>query len=323
MIEVDAVRVLNARFDCTRCHAPGSWVAMTRPALRQNSIIHQIRCARCLERIVAKVSRADGLRDAACAQTRREYETLCTLQRVFPQDEHYGTLVPLGYLESSGQGILITHHFRGGDLAHYVRSLNATGAQEACHAAGFWLRKLHESSDAAVEGRVLGVADKLEYLAATYGAALRGDRKAWAAYQCLEQTGSRIDTRIFPVVRQHGDFKPDNILCDGTRYVGLDIQWQIVGPAVYDLAPFLNSLWLAVRRVGDLRISRHRQQAETGFLAGYGSVVDMRALRWAQLYFALCQLGGYRKRGRLVASYANWTVWPLVRKLASQLAEAS
>jgi hypothetical protein len=100
--------------------------------------------------------------------------------------------------------------------------------------------------------------------------------------------------------------------------VGLDVQWQVEGPAVYDLAPFLNHLWLARRSLGSLAERQHLQ-AEAEFLAGYGYSDDLRILRWTQLYFALCQLGGYRKRGRLVASYARWKIWPLARQLTAQL----
>ena len=292
---------------------------MTRPLLRQNSSIQRLRCARCQEQIVAKVSRRDDLRNDARAEARREYETLCTLQRVFPQDEHFGTLVSLGYLESSGRGIMITRHFCGDDLAHHLRSLGEPGAQDACHAAGVWLRKLHESGDPGVQTRMLGVADKLDYLAVTYGAVLRRDRETWTAYRCLEQAGSRIDARAFRVVRQHGDFKPQNMLCDGTRYIGLDIHWQSIGSAVYDLAPFLNHLWLVSRTLGGLLTNRHYRQRESMFLAGYGYGDDAQAVYWAQLYFALCYLGAYRQKGRLAASYARWRIGSLVRELERQL----
>jgi hypothetical protein len=62
-------------------------------------------------------------------------------------------------------------------------------------------------------------------------------------------------------------------------------------------------------------------QAEAAFLAGYGETVPMRALRWAQLYFALCHLGSYRQRGRFGMAYANWKIWPLVERLERQLRE--
>ena len=273
---------------------------------------------------MAKVSRREDLRNDARAEARREYKTLCTLQRVFPQDERFGTLVPLGYLEFSGHGIMITRHFRGDDLAHHLRSLDEPGAQEACLGAGVWLRKLHESGAPDAKTRMLDVADKLDYLAVTYGAVLRRDRETVTAYRCLEQAGPRIDAREFRVVRQHGDFKPQNMLCDGTRYIGLDIHWQSIGAAVYDLAPFLNHLWLASRTLGGLLTNRHYRQRESMFLAGYGyGDDDAQALHWAQLYFALCHLGAYRQKGRLAAGYASWRIGPLVRELARRLGGVS
>lgn len=272
---------------------------------------------------MAKVSRRDDPHNDARAEVRREYETLCTLQRVFPQDEHFGTLVSLGYLEASGRGIMITRHCRGDDLARHLRSLDEAGAQEACRAAGIWLRRLHESDATDVPTRGLDVADKLHYLAATYGAVLHRDRETRTACRYLEQAGSRIDAGRGRDVRQHGDFKPQNMLCDGTRYIGLDIHWRSTGSAVYDLAPFLNHLWLAGRPLGGLLPDRRYRQRESMFLAGYGYEDGAQALRWAQLYFALCHLGAYRRKGRLAASYAGWRIEPLVRELVGQLGEVA
>lgn len=272
---------------------------------------------------MAKASRRDDLRNDTLAEARREYETLCTLQRVFPRDEHFGTLVSLGYLEDSGHGIMITRHFPGDNLAHRLRSLDETGAQEACRAAGGWLRRLHESGVPYAPAQSLGVADKLDYLTVTYGAVLRRDRETQTACRYLEQAGSRLDARVFRAVRQHGDFKPQNMLCDGARYIGLDILWQSIGPAVYDLAPFLNHLWLVGRTFGSSLTDRHYPQRESMFLAGYGYGDDAQAVYWAQLYFALCYLGAYRQKGRLAASYGKWRIGPLVRELVRQLGEVS
>lgn len=124
-------------------------------------------------------------------------------------------------------------------------------------------------------------------------------------------------------VRIHGDFKPQNMLYDGTRCTGLDTHWMSVGAPLYDLAPFLNHLWLAgVGRRGSPAGSRYLL-AEEAFLRGYGTAVSMRALRWVQLYFALCYLGGYRQRGRLGVAYASWRIWPLVKRLEGQLRETA
>lgn len=315
--------MLGGQFDCVRCHAAGEWLQIARPALRQNSVVHRLRCARCGDQIVAKVSRGNAQEDGgggdAKAHSRREYETLCALQRRFPADLRYATLEPLGYLESVGFGTVITRLFHGRDLTHYMRKLDTNGVVEACRAAGGWLRTLHEVGECSVQRPGLEAADKLGYLTENYSAVLRGNSKIESAYTSFARESVRMDAQVSDTVRLHGDFKPENMLCDGRRYAGLDVQWRTTGPAVYDLAPFLNHLWLAGHSLGS-PATRHYQQAEDGFLAGYGYTDDMRVLRWAQLYFALCQLGGYRKRGRLAASYARWKVWPLVRKLTAQFA---
>ena len=318
MIELDVVRLLNARFDCTRCRASGSWVRAARSLRRQNSIIHRMRCVSCSERIVAKVGRGAGLRDDTLAQSRREYQVLCALHRRFPQDEHYGTLVPLDYLEFAGNGIVITRYFRGGDLARRLRSLDASGTREACRSAGIWLRKLHESGDSGTQTGGLAVADKLDYLASTYGDVLDADAKTRKARELLAQEAASAGRGVVRPVRLHGDFKPQNMLCDGTKYVGLDIHWGNVGAAVYDIAPFLNHLRLA----GRTRADPSCEPAEAEFMAGYGEAVPAHALRWAQLYFALCYLGGYRAHGRLAAIHAHLRVRPLVLDLARRLQEA-
>jgi aminoglycoside phosphotransferase (APT) family kinase protein len=230
-------------------------------------------------------------------------------------------LVPLGHLEHEDQGIVITRLAPGKDFVHYVRALDASGVQAAYRSAGIWLKKLHESD--VLDGEAhLGTADKISFLDDRYGALLRADPKTAAACELLVEEAGRVDTVAGPAVRQHGDFKPDNMLCDGTRYVGLDIRWRSIGSGAYDLAPFLNHLWSDGRVVIGWRARGVYDLAESAFLSGYGDVGDMRALRWVQLYFALCYMGEYRQRGRLAAGYANWRVWPFVRRLVSQLREA-
>ena len=321
MIKVNLAEVLNGRFDCSRCHDSRSWIRTARPAVRQNSSIHRLRCARCGEQIVAKVIGGRYSGEAALRRARREYESLCELQSKFPQDERYGTLVPLGHLEYGGHGILITRFTRGKDLGHYLRSLGAAEVQVACRSSGEWLKKLHES-DVQNQQKDLGAADKISFLADTYGAVLRSDSKMVAACELLVHESAKIDALAILAVRLHGDFKPDNMLCDGTMYVGLDIPWQYTGAAVYDIAPFLNHLWLDGRVGAGPRVRDLYDLAESSFLSGYGDVGAMHTLRWVQLYFALCYMGAARRRGRLAASYASWKAGPLVQKLGTQLEAA-
>jgi hypothetical protein len=246
---------------------------------------------------------------------------LCELHAKFPQDERFGTVVPLGHLEYAGHGILITRFAPGEDLGHYLRTLGAAGVRAACRSSGMWLKKLHQS-DVQNERKYLGAADKVSFLADTYGAVLRRDPKTGAAFELLVREGPKIDAVTVIAVRQHGDFKPDNMLCNGTRYVGLDIPWQYTGAAIYDVAPFLNHLWLEGRVATASRRLRLYDLAESAFLSGYGDIGEMHALRWVQLYFALCYMGACRQRGRLVAGYASRKGWPMVRRLAAQLEAA-
>lgn len=318
-MRMDVVRILNERFECASCHVTGRWTSAARPSMRQNSEIHHLACAQCGERIVVKVNRGQGPADDGRAQARREYETLCALQNMYPQDDRFGTLVPLGHLEAEGRGIMVTRLFRGVDLAHYSRKLALQDVQETFRSAGTWLRTLHQIERDGTSEQALGVADRLDYLERTYGNVLNADPAIQEASGVLARTGHRLDALTLPAVRIHGDFKPENLLCDGVRLVGLDIHLTSVGAAVYDVAPFLNHVWFACHRPWSRSAKQRQELAYAGFLSGYGDVGDMRVLSWVQLYFALCHLGGYRKRGTLASRYANWKVWPLVRSLAGSL----
>ncbi|MGH8145744.1 MAG: phosphotransferase family protein [Rhodanobacteraceae bacterium] len=272
---------------------------------------------------MVKVNRGQGPADDGRAQAAREYETLCALQGMFPQNDRFGTLVPLGHLEGEGRGIMVTRLFHGMDLARYSRKLALEDVQETFRSAGVWLRTLHQIGRDGAPVQTLGVADRLDYLERTYGSVLHPDPAIQKACGVLERAGHRIKALAVPAVRIHGDFKPENLLCDGIRFVGLDIHLTSVGAAVYDVAPFLNHVWFAYHRIWSPGAKQHHELACAGFLSGYGDVGDARALPWAQLYFALCHLGGYRRRGTLTSRYANWKVWPLVHSLAGKLEDAT
>lgn len=318
MANLNITQVLTGRLDCARCHDSRDWTPIGRPVVRQNSSIYRLRCKRCGEQVVAKLIGGSYSGEAGLKRARTEYESLCELQAKFPQDKKFGTVVPLGHLEYVGQGIVITRFAPGEQLGHYLRSLAPAALRAACRASGLWLRKLHEC-DAQNQQKYLGSASKISFLTDTYGAALRSDAEIAAACELLVRESSRLDAVAVTSVRQHGDFKPDNMLYDGTRYVGLDIPWEFTGAAVYDVAPFLNHLWLDIRVLNASRARRLYDLAESAFLSGYGGINQMHSLRWVQLYFALCYMGACRRRGRLLTSYANWKGWPMVRRLVAQL----
>lgn len=319
MLKVEAAQVLNERLACDRCGAKGRWVRTTRPSVRQNSSIHRLHCAQCGSQIVAKVSTGHVVNVEARATVQREYATLRALQAVFPQDAGYGTLEPLACLETVEHTIMVTRWFPGTDLVDHLRTLEAAKVDAALRRAGAWLRQLHAADGHTDPPRSLGVGEKIDDLMRTYGAVLTTRRKTWVACELVKHVGAELSTSTLLPARLHGDFKPQNLLCDGIRLVGLDMQWATAAAPVYDLAPFLNHLWLAGPGAYGGHARARYAQAEAAFLAGYANAVDRRALRWAQLYFVLCHLGRYRLRGACAAAYGSWRIAPLVERIVGQL----
>ncbi len=319
----NVVQIVNDRFACPQCHASGRWLRAARAMLRDNSSIHRLRCTQCGERIVAKASRGKRTSDADRTGLRDEYATLRALESAFPQDGQYSTLVPLDYLEASGLGVMLTRLFDGDGLLRHARTLDLTALESVFRRTGAWLHKLHDADGEQRPPRTLGVAEKLDDLERTYGAVLRTRVHTRDACGLLARLAPDLEQLQLRAVRLHGDCKPENVLCTATRCVGLDVHWRIIAAPVYDLAPFVNHLWLAgVGARGAL--AQHRcAVAEQGLLAGYGDAGDIRTLRWAQLYFALCHWGAYRQRSGMATIYARWKLRPLVQRIVSQLQGAS
>lgn len=321
--ETTATDLLNSEFECPGCRTCGSWAEVAKAKVRQYSTVHRLKCSYCGEQIAAKTSRTTGRSHGEDAGLFAEYQTLYELWSKFPQDDHFGTLMPLGYLGPDRDGIMVTRWFGGDDLVRHARNAGMDAIYEICRSAGVWLQKLHRSDQGAWCTRSLGVADKINYLLQTYGRDLRTDRKTRVACEVLEHEAGENEAFSLRAAHIHGDFKPENMLCNGFKYVGLDIHMQSIGAIVYDLAPFLNHMWLVGQPLRSFGLSRSYAQGEAGLLDGYGGIDEheKRALRWVQLYFALCHLGSYRRRSWLSRVYANQMVWPLARNLMIKLQE--
>jgi aminoglycoside phosphotransferase (APT) family kinase protein len=319
MTNANIGQLLNQRFGCPACSASGGWRAGARAMVRHGSTIQMFRCRHCGEEVVVKVPRTVRGFEPGDQQAQKEYRVLRELQTAFPQDDQFGTLVPLGYLELDGSGAIITQKFDGVDMVRYASSLDSGQTRGLFRPAGLLLRKLHDSCPSGSQLQSLGVEDKLDYLAQTYGVELRGDAAMRAVYGKFEEEAARLSALSLRATWGHGDFKPENILCDGHKYIILDTQLGYYGAFVYDLASFLNHLLIASHRSRRPALRHRYDQAREEFLAGYGAINDYEqaALRWSQLYFMLCSWGRYRRRSRLSAIFANWSIRPLAQKLAA------
>lgn len=316
MNDREPLATLQRHLTCPSCHAAGAWLRLGRSKRRQNSVIHRFRCARCGDRVVAKVVAGDG---AHTSVLHSEYVTLRALQPAFASQERLCVLEPVGYFVANGCGIMVTRLFTGHNLRTRMRTLDAAGIAAAAAAAAGWLRVLHATRGGGVAAP--GTRDKLEYLTDTYGSALLPDPRTRAMVERLRAHAPAIERARLAVVPLHGDFTPENVLCDGQTCVGVDIHLRSHGAATYDLAPFLNHLWLAGRGLHRAGLGRHYPRAEAAFLESYGTHAreEMHALAWVELYYALCQIGGYRRRGRVASWYGSLRIGPLARLRSVEL----
>ena len=295
------------------------WRRTSRATSRENSVIHWLECADCRQGIVAKLPLIAG--SALCDRRRAEfeYQTLLELQSRFQQSDQYGTLIPVAYLEEFG--ILVTRRFDGYNMMRHLHQPRHPGLMERCHDAGTWLRRLHDACPQGYADASLDVDGRINYLEQTYGILLAHNRIAHIAYKRLIGVGSELKTSLFRGTWSHGDFKPENLLYDGYKYVGIDTMLKNRGAVLYDIASFLDHLLLDGRTLRHRYVQRSFEQAVDKFVVGYCGLddSDRYAIRWLQMYFMLCYWGRSQGRSRLRALYGNWQILPLLREIELQL----
>lgn len=314
----DLVDALNRQFACPGCHASVRWRGVARPDRRQRSILQRMACMECGLAVFAKLPRSAKGADDVRQQARLEFEGLSELARVFPRSETCATLVPLGLVECVDGAIIVTQACDGVDLLRRLRAGDVEDARGLLRAAGTLLRSLHDCSPRGVGLQPLEVDERLEFLAQTYGAALQD---AGARRACAVLTERAGDLRGQPVRSSwsHGDFKPENVLVDGHRCILLDTHLRHTGAIVYDLAAFLDHVWLAGETRGGGALRALGTEAATELLDGYGQLDEGegRALRWAQLYFMLCYLGRARQRGLFARIFEGRRMARLLERLVA------
>lgn len=302
---------------CPACHDNTEWIAVGRPLERANSKISKFACRRCGCLVVSKAPRTMDRAGWRYRLVQREFQTLTSLATTFGRDARYGVVEPLGWFD----GVMVTRWFDGKDMTHHVRSLGTRGALEACRHAGRWLRRLHDANPAGYVSQPFDAADKLDTLVERYAHWFHDDPMTAQAWQTLRRGVDSIAGAAIRSTWNHGDFKPENLLCDGRRYVGLDIHLQFTAPIVIDIASFVDHVWLARRQLVPRRGGHDFRAIETAFLRGYGDLGEggLAALHWSELYFALSYLGRDRRQGKLQAAYGKWRTRPLIRMAAEQL----
>lgn len=317
--QLNILAVLSQVLACPDCHSDATWRAASKARSRQNSVIHWLECSACRLGIVAKLPLVPG--SALCDHRRAEleYQVLQELQSRFPQSDEYGTLIPVALIDEFG--ILVTRQFGGHNLTSHLRQSRDPTPTECGHNAGMWLRKLHDACPQGYDQHSLEVEERVNYLECTYGVLIARERGARIAYERLVEAGNELKAALFRSTWGHGDFKPENLLFDGHKYVGIDTLLGHRSAVLYDIASFLDHLLLVGRTIWRRDARGMIGGAEAEFLRGYGDLAraDLRAIRWLQLYFMLCYWARSQGRGRIRAMYGNQQMLPLLREAGVQL----
>ena len=176
-----------------------------------------------------------------------------------------------------GQPVVVVEKVKGillSDLLGHAVWKSAFNADDskvgsALERVGEWLRVFHDEQNSvlrpvtpeAVLEMVLREFDRLP--APPYDARLRSKVEKFCS-RSLEQT----TVRELPVVPQHGDFLPHNIIVDGDKVFGLDFNATRLDAGVEDLSNFV--AYLELFRKLPICSRRAVERWQASFLGGYG-----------------------------------------------------
>ena len=224
-----------------------------------------------------------------------EHATLSSIHQRFSseQDERFGTIRVLDYLPEAQALVmeccpdqnlddLFVHRSR---LYRYKRSPRI---DQPIHNAGAWLRRYHafpaldETEDRVpLRADFLGSIDRMTgYLLETLG----DNAFIEATRDTIHRAAASDLPEKLPLVTNHGDFVPRNILVSGNRITVFDTRAQWRAPAYEDIARFLVALSaseLQMLSLGLMYSSSELADYESEFLRGYfgQDEVPLRAVR--------------------------------------------
>jgi hypothetical protein len=194
---------------------------------------------------------------------------------------------PIGLIEDAG--ILLMEWVPGRPLADFLLWARASDAIGIGEQTGLWLAALQRP---CCSFRVLpDIGYMLEQIAACRSGPV-GDAAA-----LLRKTAAGTFAEPVAWCRGYGDFKPRNLIVHGGRLVGIDPEMASEGPALADLAHFLNHL--AALPLLHCRPGLRRAFAdavERGYEEG-GMEIVVPQLVWLRVYNAI----------RLLESRSNWS----------------
>ncbi len=208
--------------------------------------------------------------------TKVDFETLSYLYERFQRVRGYSVVRPIAHFPEDMA--VVTEEVEGENLHDLIKEkarLWHTGSEidalrAHCRACGVWLRHFQEFTAqqrraALPAGRILERLRTDLDVCVTMGLP---ERVSLRLLRCCEEQLRSIDGRDVPVVGEHPDFQPDNILLSPAGVTVLDFTNFQYGSAYNDIARFLASLDFLQKnplyRPGKIRTLK------AAFLQGYG-----------------------------------------------------
>jgi len=223
-----------------------------------------------------------GTRPEILTALMTEYRVLTDLTARFAPFPELGVVKPVACLPDHLS--LLTEEFQGPTLETRLRhrpffrsSERSEDAVRLCRLTGKWLRHFQDFTGAG-KGAAFDLSELFAYcderlriiLDSRDGGLDRGT--AAATVKHLERLAAGIPGADLAPVGRQNDFRPENILTNGTRVVVVDFTGYCSGPRLYDFMKF----WMKLEDLDSWAVGRWSVTAtlKEAFREGYGLGVD-------------------------------------------------
>ena len=249
------------------------------------------------------------------------YEALSSVVALAQLDDKIGCAKPILLLRA--QAIVVASWIDGPTVEQVVQRGSRLDARRAITLSGEWLARFHGA--AGLTQKIWDLRPARARLDEMFQAAVQSHLSSSVlaqAVRTLHQTAERVGAIPIPWSRQHGDFKPGNLILTADGVAAIDIDFRAPAPCIVDAAQFLNHG--ALQRPWRLRRSGWVSFVDEAFSAGSvlgGANLPALPLAWARLHHVVRLHTQYRQWSKPPKSWiTGWSIHCLLQRLTAELA---
>jgi tRNA A-37 threonylcarbamoyl transferase component Bud32 len=236
-----------------------------------------------------KICRSGLERSPDPAAARQQYEALARVGERWQPVDGLQCVQPYALFED--QALVVMEWVRGRPLTEVLLGFRTSirEAEQLAARAGEWLSAFHRAE--RLPPQALDVEEKRTFLDGMGDWKPAGNAVFREAAAMLRGAARAAGSAVLPHSWIHGDFKLDNLLFDGGRMTGIDVQLRHSNAVVYDVGSFLNHMEMCCLDPRNPWRIPHRDRLVAGFLRGYQRDAQPLAalpLAWCRLYQLLC-----------------------------------